>query len=282
MASRDAWRMFDQGGSTSVTLTPNGKVNEEIAKKALAGVAQRLMEYNTISLDGETEPGDDGNDDFNEEVEQLVAESAAVSMPPVQDALVLSEYANPVVAEAVEQVARGLNLADYVWFAEEHFTQVHKWLIALLSAQRRGLPHEFFEKAIIDHYHLDRATRAVVTHRLSTPMRREDVPDSIPDSNGQTYGLQWRDFQWSQDVPARVVDKVAEVVIQTPPDKLEIADYVWSAPESLVPAPTIWEELRDEGVGKLERKTSRALRTKYDPVLYGLFGSWVVEIARWD
>jgi replicative DNA helicase len=202
-------------------------------------------------------------DELDEELESFVTDTGAApaAMPSVQDGLVLSRDAKDIEPCLISALPYGEILADYVWLKEEHFNYVCRWIIARGAAIKSRLPHQFFQDAVLDTYHFDRALRAADSHGMGQkPMRYDQLKLTITRS-GTEYALRRQEFQWSLDVPPRVTDAVSAFVIETPPDALWVGVYL--------------EKIR---------------YTHYDPIIYAEFGvsqpgkpaAWQVEVARWD
>jgi len=202
-------------------------------------------------------------DQLNELGEELegFATDTAVAAVPGHDNSVLSRDAPHATLRFLSSLSHEEILLDYVWWKEEHFNQICHWISAYAAAKKSGLPHKFFDDAILDMYNFDRALRAADSHGMGQkPVRYDQLKHTIYRS-GRGYALRRRQFQWSPDVPARVTDAVSTFLIKTPPDALWIAVYV-------------------------EQSTYK----DDDPIIYAEFGvknsklpePWQVEVARWD
>jgi hypothetical protein len=198
---------------------------------------------------------------LDEEIEGLVTDQAAAVMQSVCDALTLSRDAPEIPCRNIFGVAKGKVIENYVWHSEENLNHVRTWLIAgLTGASQHGLPKQFFIAAAEDMYNYDRALRAAEMNNLERPLRFEQLPQKITrteEGSTQEYWLRRCAFEWTPDIPPRVVDAVSHVIVNTPPDELWICKY--------------------------------QARVVYDPIVYATFGrfdahpvAWHVEVARWD
>jgi hypothetical protein len=172
----------------------------------------------------------------------------AVSEPT--DCLVLDDYLGQ---EIVEISGRLEGIRSYAWRTQANYEQAEDYCLTALSARKNGIEEaiDFFVEAIHNVFNFDRALRASLIHELPKPIRDDEVLESIT-RGSQRYELRRRKFKWSASVPSEAVNKASKVVrSDDPPDAFWIAEY--------------------------ERVSST-----YDPIIYASYGSWHVEVARWD
>ena len=175
------------------------------------------------------------------------ASEVVVETPPVVGALVLRDY----LGDHADVASLLQRAEEYTWFSAENFNKAHRWCLGLSALLHAGMSVQFFVEAIVDLYHFDRALRASVHSRARhEPVRRTDIPDTLPQNNN--YHLVVQPFAWSPTVPHRAIDTVAEFLQEITPDKFWIAEYKYLADR------------------------------KIDPIIYATFGSWELELARWD
>ena len=217
--------------------------------------------------------------DFNHWNTELTA-------PPLQGCQRLCDYLPADLQEEFLGSAENLRaLLSYTWHLQEHFKKAARWAKAAVLARQARLPASFFIDALRDAYDHDRSLLAAKATG-SQPVRRKDIPDRLtrsivpppdqvtglysppavvmypegrfisnliaPPPETINYRLVEKGFVWDQGTPPKVVDAVVSLLETAPPDRLWIAEY--------------------------EAQQSR----KYDPIIYAVYGSWHVEVARWD
>jgi hypothetical protein len=184
-------------------------------------------------------------------------------IPAIADRLVLDDYLGQQMGEIRGKLER---IRSYVWHSEANYEQAEALCRGAIHASKNGLEVEtaFFVDSVEDLLDFDRALRVSDVHKTPQPLQRRDIPDTITKrtlvaglnkiqavGTGEIYRLHIRKFEWSDTVPSRAAMKAAEVMIENPPDAFWIAEYV--------------------------RPSST-----YDPIIYASYGSWHVEVARWD
>ena len=154
-------------------------------------------------------------------------------------------------SEHIRKLVESLTPLDgYKWCVNEHHEKAVTWLTAARAA-RTANELWFFVNAIVDIYHFDRATDAANRHNLPEPIKQSRVPqDKVKKKESTRYQLTWYKLNGVNDAPHDAVTAVAEVLLDTPPDDFEVADYV-------------------------------AIYKHWDPIIYARYGPWCVELARW-
>jgi hypothetical protein len=173
--------------------------------------------------------------------------------------LVLDDY----LGQQIEEIKGELEgIRSYVWLKEANYNEAERHCLAAIDAYKEGYDDgiAFFIKAVGDFYNKDRAIRASEEHKLPKPLRQKDIPDTITKQTpggraDEIYELKVRKFEWSDTVPSWASRKAADVMIKNRPDAFWIAAYERPAPER---------------------------RYTYDPIIYATYGSWHVEVARWE
>lgn len=191
---------------------------------------------------------------LSEADEDALDTAASSALPPIVDCVVLDDYLGQQITEIREKLH---DIRSYVWFAEAKYDEAEKHCLAAVSALKNGPQYaiKFFVDAVADAYHFDRALRASVVHKLPRPVHQDDIPKGIlvvgPSGQQQGYHLRRRTFDWSTTVPSEAALKAAEVMCANPPDAFWIAEYLMQI-------------------------------STEDPIIYASYGSWQVEVARWE
>lgn len=139
-----------------------------------------------------------------------------------------------------------------------HVEQAQKWHDALLTSASR---HDhaaakqvgtWFEAALVDLYHLDRAEQAAAfIPEHPAPVRKEQIQPSIT-KDGRVYELQFTRFRWDRDTPGMVTNRLATLAVEAMPDSWLQVTYV-------------------------ERRRA----STYDPVIFAGYGRWYIKVAEW-
>jgi hypothetical protein len=180
------------------------------------------------------------------------------STPPITDCLVLDDYLGQQITEIKDKLH---GIRSYVWHDEDNYDTAEKYCLAAIAASKDGLEDEtdFFVDCVDDVYNFDRALRVSVVHKTPKPLRRSEIPEtftekeSVPSGGFHllTYRLKVCKFKRSDTVPREAALKAADVMTANAPDAFWIAEY--------------------------ERES-----VTYDPIIYASYGSWQVEVARWE
>lgn len=151
-------------------------------------------------------------------------------------------------------------LGSHTWLSAENHRHVMKWcaaaaLVAARSGEQstgalEGMP--FLIAAMVDCYHNDRALYAATNLPGNpAPQRISDIPQQIQRSDG-VYSRRDNALVWSANIPMEAVDRVADILADARPDRFLVATYLQT--------PVV----------------------HYDPIIFALYGNWVVKVAEWE
>ena len=138
----------------------------------------------------------------------MLIQNSALTTRKNGSALVLRPAAdsrNPSLPSNVQQELNryfGSILASYEWFSEENYNSARDCLAAFATIVGRGEPNpqvHFFEEAIVDLLHNDRAKRASSLVKDTLPVR--EIPRQIIKGH-EIYGLNLQPLTgWKLQIP---------------------------------------------------------------------------------